>query len=167
MIFERGFLSRFFSCFWSTGKCSTTKKSEPKFGPVGPRRGSQSSPKGLHFPKNYVVCKLFHYNFQCVLLSMRVTSLGSEAPHYGSEAFKSTHGGRRNHSLARSLRSAPFRCAPFHSALFRSTPLHSIARRFTCGLVREWESGDVLTRPHASICADSTHSEPPSSTVPD
>ena len=64
-------------------------------------------------------------------------------------------------SLACSLCNALFRCASLRSAALlsvslRSTSLH-FARRSAHGLIREWESGDVLMRPHASICADSTH----------
>ena len=99
--------------------------------------------------------------------------------HYGLNLRKSTHRGKWSltHSPACSatlrsaaLRSAPLRSAPLrsaallsaplHSVSLRSTPLHSAARRSPRGLIREWESGDVQTRSHASISAEWTHSAP-------
>ena len=75
-----------------------------------------------------------------------------------SVQIDASRGEEITHSLARSLRSAPLRCAPFRSATLHSTRPRSAARRSARGLVREWESGDVLTRSHASICANSTQS---------
>ena len=76
--------------------------------------------------------------------------------HYGSKAFKLTHWGMK--SLTGPL-------APQHSILLHSAPLHSAPCRSAHGLIHEWESGNVLTRPHASICTDSTRSVAPSSSL--
>ena len=92
---------------------------------------------------------------------MCVWSRAVALAHYGSKAFKSTHWREKiTHSLARLLPSAPFPCAPFRS-LLHSTLLRSTTRHSTRRLVREWESGDVLTRPHvpkivpSSCCSES------------
>ena len=70
----------------------------------------------------------------------------------GQKRTKRRIGGKKPlpHSSARS--------AVLRSAALRFAPLRSTARRSAHGLIREWESGQVLTRSHASICANSTHS---------
>ena len=79
------------------------------------------------------------------------SSLSLTTAHYGSKAFKSTHWWKK--SLRRPLAhsAALFRCVPLRCTPVQSAPHHS-AR----GLICEWESDDVLTRPHASIGANST-----------
>ena len=59
--------------------------------------------------------------------------------------------GGKGQSLTRPTCSAALYSAALHSALLCSTTLHSTACRSAWGLVREGESGDVLTISHASI----------------
>ena len=59
------------------------------------------------------------------------------------------------HLLARSLRSAPFRCAPFLSASFRPTPFHCAPLRSRARLrVGNWRCTNEIT------CVDSRRFNP-------
>ena len=83
------------------------------------------------------------------------SSLSLTSAHYGSKAFKLMHWWKKSLSLARLL--APQHCfAVFRSAALQSSPLHTTPHHSARGLICEWESDDVLTRPHASIGANST-----------
>ena len=66
-----------------------------------------------------------------------------------SALLRSAGVGGEGHSLTRPTCSAVIRSTAFRCTLLRSTLLHSTARRSSQGLIREWESGSVLTRPNA------------------
>ena len=72
---------------------------------------------------------------------IRIVTCRLKESHFGLKASKNDALGEKGHSLTRPTCSAALR-----SAALRSAPLRSTARRSARGLVRECDSGDVLSR---------------------